>query len=263
MIVRRALGLLASTLAVVAALALFFPIDPAALAAWAWQPNPADVVVEPASAISPASSSPDAAPGVATAPPVPESVPLTTPAPPVVASTPSTATAPARPSSIVATHPAGVAALTPTRAARPMHVRVDGGPIDGPIVPTGVDQGTGEFAVPPEAGVVGWYEYGPRPGDGGSAVLAGHLDWKHRLGVFRQLTQVRPGAIIVVTFADGAERRFKVTENRLVLKPQLPTAAVFARSGPPTLRLITCGGEYDHSSHHYRSNVLVTAVPIV
>ena len=27
------------------------------------------------------------------------------------------------------------------------------------------------------------------------------------------------------------------------------------------LRLVTCGGEFDRSTRHYRSNVVVTAVP--
>jgi hypothetical protein len=257
--VRRALGLLASTLAVVTALALFFPVYPPSVALPAWSPAPADVAVSPATTLSP----PEAARAEAVSVDTVASPPVSTPRrQPPLSVAPTTTRAPAPRISIVATHPAGVATLAPARAAPPVHVRVDGAPIDGPIIPTGVDQGTGEFAVPPEAGLVGWYEYGPRPGDGGSAVLAGHLDWKHRPGVFRLLTQVRPGAIVVVTFADGAVRRFRVTENRLVLKPQLPTAAVFARTGPPTLRLITCGGEYDRSSHHYRSNVLVTAVPV-
>jgi hypothetical protein len=33
----------------------------------------------------------------------------------------------------------------------------------------------------------------------------------------------------------------------------------FARDGPAVLRLVTCGGEFDRSVHHYESNVVVTA----
>ena len=49
--------------------------------------------------------------------------------------------------------------------------------------------------------------------------------------------------------------------TRLVDKPELPRAEVFARTGDPTLTLVTCGGQFDSSTHHYRSNVVVTAVP--
>jgi len=47
-----------------------------------------------------------------------------------------------------------------------------------------------------------------------------------------------------------------------VEKGTLAATDAFARSGPPRLRLITCGGSYDRATHHYRSNVVVTAVPI-
>jgi hypothetical protein len=36
---------------------------------------------------------------------------------------------------------------------------------------------------------------------------------------------------------------------------------VFARTGAPRLRLITCGGEYDVDAGGYQQNLVVTAVP--
>jgi sortase (surface protein transpeptidase) len=129
-------------------------------------------------------------------------------------------------------------------------------------LPTGVDDTSGELTVYPDAGVVGWYEYGPRPGEPGSAVLVNHLDWKRRPGVFYHLASVPVGSIVTIAFSDGSSRSFRVTDSRLVDKAVLALTDVFSRDGPPVLRLITCGGSFDHTTHHYRSNVVVTAVPV-
>lgn len=38
-----------------------------------------------------------------------------------------------------------------------------------------------------------------------------------------------------------------------------PTKEVYGETRNPSLRLITCGGEFDHSSGHYVDNVIVFA----
>jgi LPXTG-site transpeptidase (sortase) family protein len=133
--------------------------------------------------------------------------------------------------------------------------------INGPVVPTGVDESTGELALPADAHVVAWYQYGPSPGDAGSAVLAGHVDWHGVPGVFFELRFLRPGDPVAITMSDGSVRHFTVTAVQLIAKPDVPFADIFSRQGPPTLTLVTCGGSFDYSTHHYRSNVLVTASP--
>jgi LPXTG-site transpeptidase (sortase) family protein len=133
--------------------------------------------------------------------------------------------------------------------------------IAGPVVRAGVDAGTGELAVPADASVVAWYEYGPEPGQAGSAVLAGHVDWHGVPGIFFTLRKLEPGDPITIDMSDGSTLGFHVVDTRMVDKPELPRAEVFARTGSPTLTLVTCGGQFDSSTHHYLSNVVVTAVP--
>ena len=149
----------------------------------------------------------------------------------------------------------------PTGRGRADAIAIEGVAIAGPVVPVGVDAGTGELEVPPVANVVGWYRHGPTPGAEGSAVLAGHVDWHGEIGVFFHLSRVEPGSVVVVGYADGTQRRFTVVERRLIAKPELPVEEVFARTGPPALVLITCGGDFDRSIRRYRSNVVVTACP--
>jgi hypothetical protein len=162
----------------------------------------------------------------------------------------------------IGSHDAHLDGLTGPAAVVPVGVVAGpGGTIQGPVVAAGVDPATGELAIPAQAGVVAWYQYGPSPGEGGSAVLAGHVDWHGVPGIFFRLRALAPGDPVEVTMSDGSARSFHVVAVELVEKPQLPLAEVFARTGPPTLTLVTCGGSFDASTHHYRSNVVVTASP--
>jgi hypothetical protein len=177
------------------------------------------------------------------------------------AASPTTMATTTVPRNIVATVPGRLDDVARPTETAPTAIAIEGVAIAGPVVPVGVDAGTGELEVPPVANVVGWYRHGPTPGAEGSAVLAGHVDWRGEIGVFFHLSRVEPGAVVVVAYADGSQRRFTVVERRLIAKPELPVDDVFARTGPPALVLITCGGEFDRSIRRYRSNVVVTALP--
>ena len=89
----------------------------------------------------------------------------------------------------------------------------------------------------------------------------GHVDWHGAPGIFFKLRDLRAGDAATVTMSDGSVQAWTVTDVTLIAKPELPVAEVFSRRGPPTLTLVTCGGSFDYSTHHYRSNVVVTAVP--
>jgi hypothetical protein len=119
-----------------------------------------------------------------------------------------------------------------------------------------------ELDVPPDARTLAWYRYGPAPGEPGSAVIAGHLNWRGVRGHFADLVGVPLGALITVVFDDGTQHDFAVTNVELALKPEVVTNGVFGSSGEPVLRLVTCGGEYERELRSYRSNVIVTAVPV-
>ena len=162
----------------------------------------------------------------------------------------------------IVTHDArvGVGVLTPVVVATPVRVVIPAIGADGPVVPTGVNE-AGELAIPADAGQLVWWQFGPTPGAPGSAVIAGHLDWKGELGVFNRLAATPVGERITVGYDDGHEQTFIVTAVELVDKPAVAVDGTFARGGDPVLRLVTCGGEFDRASRHYRSNVVVTAVP--
>lgn len=150
--------------------------------------------------------------------------------------------------------------LVPVRVAEPRRLVIPSIGVDASIVATGVDQ-AGELAVPNDAIELVWWRYGPTPGAPGSAVIAGHVDWKGVLGTFDRLAEVPVGERFEVTYDDGRVAAFVVTAVTLVDKPDVAVDGTFARSGEPVVRLVTCGGEYDSTARRYLTNVVVTATP--
>ena len=98
-----------------------------------------------------------------------------------------------------------------------------------------------------------------RPRDPGSAVLLGHVDSKRGPAVFFRLRELRRGDAIDVIRADGSSVRFAVERTEQYDKRRFPTDAVYYPTLTPALRLVTCGGEFDATAGHYRSNVIVFA----
>lgn len=145
-------------------------------------------------------------------------------------------------------------------APRPTRVRIPALGIDAPVTALGV-AASGEMDVPRDAQTVAWYEYGPSPGQEGSAVLAAHVDYDGVRGAFFDLAQLDAGDQVTVELADGRAWTFAVEERASVAKEVLPIDELFRRDGPPVLTLITCGGEFDAATRSYRSNVVVRAVP--
>jgi sortase (surface protein transpeptidase) len=129
------------------------------------------------------------------------------------------------------------------------------------VVPVGVAR-DGEMALPPTPAQVGWYRYGPRPGDdSGSTVLAAHLDMPgYGVGPIAAVEELRRGDVITVRSAE-VTRRYTVTSVTSIRKTSLDLAALFARDGPPRLHVVTCGGRFDPEAHRYDANVVVTAEP--
>ncbi|GAA2491021.1 class F sortase [Terrabacter carboxydivorans] len=134
--------------------------------------------------------------------------------------------------------------------------------IDMPVVPEGVAR-DGEMALPATPAQVGWYRYGPRPGDGsGATVLAAHLDMPgYGVGPIAGISELHDGDVISVR-SGGQTRRYRVTAVDAIRKASLDLAALFARDGPPRIRLVTCGGTFDREKRRYDENVVVTAEPM-
>ena len=118
----------------------------------------------------------------------------------------------------------------------------------------------GEMDVPKNDFNVAWYNLGYKPGEQGSAVMAGHFDT--RAGgpaVFYKLEQLQPGDEISVTYPNGQEYTFTVTQSSRYPFNDFPLQRVFNSKGQPTLNLITCDGVFDSSARNYSDRLVVYA----
>lgn len=149
------------------------------------------------------------------------------------------------------------------KAPVPVALRIRDIDVSAPVVAHGVNRTTGEMSVPSNVEDVAWYQYGPSPGQAGSAVLAAHVDLESQgAGVFFRLDQLEPGDVVEVEFDDGSRQTFEVEARVRYEKTEIPLDVIFATEGPPVLTLITCGGGFNPSVRSYDSNVVVYAYPI-
>ncbi|GAA2165090.1 sortase (surface protein transpeptidase) [Humibacillus xanthopallidus] len=180
--------------------------------------------------------------------------------------------APAAAASATAPAPTGAAASQPearpaTQAVAstlpaPTRLTIKRLGIDMPVKPVGVAR-DGEMALPRTPAEVGWYEFGPRPGDPrGATVLAAHLDMPgYGTGPIAAVEDLRPGDTLVVR-SGGTTTRYAVSDVRSIRKSQLDLPTLFARDGAPVLHIVTCGGTFDPEARRYDRNIVVTATPV-
>jgi hypothetical protein len=130
-------------------------------------------------------------------------------------------------------------------------------------VATGPDR---ELEIPEDPKQVGWWSPGARPGaTKGTAVLAGHINFRGKTGTFASIGKLRPGDAVEVygKYNAGARKvAFRVTAVRTYHKTSLPYREIFDQSSVGRMALVTCGGPFDASTGNYLDNIVVYAVPV-
>ncbi|MFF1683681.1 MULTISPECIES: class F sortase [unclassified Streptomyces] len=150
----------------------------------------------------------------------------------------------------------------PMAAVQPQRIDVSALKIKAPVTARGLDGG-GAIDPPPfsQAGVVGWYGGGTKPGERGTALLVGHVDTDTRPAVFYRLSSAKPGDKVRVARVDGSVAEFTVDDVQVFSRERFDAQKAYGQrqSGRAELRLITCGGSFDRASHTYTANVVVSA----
>ena len=155
------------------------------------------------------------------------------------------------------------AALPEPSEARPTPAAIENTRFDTtsyPIRSIGLED-DGQLEVPDET-EIGWYRYGATAGAPGTTVLAAHVSWNDTIGPFFELGTMEPGDRVTVELDDGTVREYEVVERALYEKDELPRERIWRNTGPETLVMITCGGDFNPEIRRYRSNVVVYAVPV-
>jgi LPXTG-site transpeptidase (sortase) family protein len=134
--------------------------------------------------------------------------------------------------------------------------------VNAPIEPVGRLPG-GSMAVPVKRqwDGVGWYQYGPRPGEHGSAVIDGHLD---RPGgspaIFWRLRDLDVGDLVMVVITGQQTLRFKVRQMAAYQPASAPLQQIFQNNSGKFLNLITCAGTWIPSIHQTTLRLVVYLV---
>jgi sortase (surface protein transpeptidase) len=142
------------------------------------------------------------------------------------------------------------------RARRPVRLAIPAIGVHTHLIPLGLTP-RGTLQVPGSTAEAGWYTGGPRPGQLGPAVIAGHIDSYTGPAVFYRLRLLRPGDLVYVRRAGGSRVVFRVYAKREFAKDRFPTTLVYGATPDAELRLITCGGTFDYATGSYLSNVVV------
>jgi Sortase domain len=151
------------------------------------------------------------------------------------------------------------------RSAR--HYRITGRPVAIRIPAIGVSSSLeglgrrpdGTVEVPRDWDVAGWYGESAKPGAPGPAIILGHVDSRSGPAVFYRLNELQRGDEVLVSQRGGKEITFVVERVEQHPKVAFPTDSVYIPTLEPTLRLVTCGGTFDHTIGHYRDNIIVFA----
>lgn len=148
-----------------------------------------------------------------------------------------------------------------TAQPRPTAIRIPEIGVERSAVRAVGVESDGDYEVP-GVSEVGWYRFGSAPGQTGSTVMAAHVAYDGRDGVFRWLDRIERGAVVTVELDDGSTVSYEVVGKATYVKTELPFDEIFSESGPDRLALITCGGEFDRELRSYESNVVAYAVPV-
>ncbi|MFE6826119.1 class F sortase [Streptomyces sp. NPDC057690] len=153
-------------------------------------------------------------------------------------------------------------AAKPLGQALPQRIDIPDLGVQAPVVARGLDT-AGGIDPPPfdQAGVVGWYAAGAKPGARGTALLVGHVDTETRPAVFYKLSTLKAGETVRVVRDDGKVAEFTVDDVEVVRRDRFDARRAYGPRQPDRaeLRLITCGGTFDRVSRSYTANVIVSA----
>jgi len=155
-------------------------------------------------------------------------------------------------SQVVKTQPKAIVYHAP-----PVQISINKINVSTQIIPTGLTV-NGDMDISDDAEKVAWYQLGAKPGEVGSAVIAGHYGWKNRVpSVFNDLHTLIAGDQISITKEDGTAETF-VVQRIATYRPEQDATEVFtSNDGKAHLNLITCQGVWNRNEATYSERLVV------
>jgi len=145
-------------------------------------------------------------------------------------------------------------------AGVPVRLQIPAIGIDAKIDGMGLTP-AGDMEAPTGAHDTGWYKLGPRPGDVGSAVVAGHYGrWQNGdHSVFDDLHALKAGDKIRVLDQQGVTVSFTVRTTRIFKHADDARSVFTSDDAMAHLNLITCQGTWSAAEKTYAERLVVFA----
>lgn len=148
-----------------------------------------------------------------------------------------------------------VAIPSPAVRSTPIRLQIPKIKVDADIKALGVTNGN--MDAPANISDVGWYKYGPHPGDIGSAVIVGHFGTLNgKRSVFSDLRKLTAGDVLSVTDDSGKTTSYVVREKR-IYPENATTTDIFGIHDGSHLNLITCTGTWSKTLKRYNNRLVV------
>jgi len=144
-------------------------------------------------------------------------------------------------------------------SALPLRLRIASIGVNAPIeaVGLGADGAMGTPKIPSDTA---WYMLGPKPGETGSAVIAGHVNWWNgATSAFARLANIKVGDVIAVQDDLGAITTFTVAQIKRYDVTADPTNVFISTDGNAHLNLVTCIGTWNKRTKQYNQRLVVFA----
>lgn len=139
----------------------------------------------------------------------------------------------------------------------PTRLKIPSINVDAPVEYVGLTS-DGAMDIPKAPNEVAWFNLGSRPGENGSAVIAGHYGWENNLpAVFDDLHKLRKGDKISVEDKKGVTTTFVVREMKIYGKDEIVPEVFGSSDGKAHLNLVTCTGEWNKDEKTYSERLVV------
>jgi len=139
----------------------------------------------------------------------------------------------------------------------PTQLKIDKIGVSAVVQPVGLTV-DGNMDIDENPTQAAWYKLGPKPGQEGSAVIAGHYGWKKNVpSVFNDLHTLVAGDQILTLGEDGKVMTFVVTRLATYAPDQDATNVFRSDDGKSHLNLVTCQGSWNNSVRTYSERLVV------
>jgi LPXTG-site transpeptidase (sortase) family protein len=149
---------------------------------------------------------------------------------------------------------------TPTPTPIPLGINIPKINVNAEIMEVGIVKNTKEMEVPQDADIVGWYKYGPTPGQPGASVLNAHYDTPTGApAIFYNLTKLQVGDEFYITNDQNKQLKYIVKEIINAPLNNFPIDKIYGERDYSQVTLITCAGVWNASTRLYSNRLAVIA----